>query len=578
MAEAIIEEEHSHDFLDMMRHSTAHIMAEAVLSLFPDAKIGIGPTIEHGFYYDFDLPRPLTPEDLGAIEQKMRERIAQDVPFTYEDVAKDAARKLFAGQPYKLEIIDAIADEKVRIYTQGSFTDLCRGPHVPSTGQVKSFKLLNVAGAYWRGDERRPMLQRIYGAAFESEAEMEEHLHRLEEAQRRDHRRLGRELELFLLDPLAPGQPFWLPKGMVLLRQLEKLLLGELERRGYQEISTPSLVKKGLWEQSGHWDYYRDNMFRAEVENEEYAFKPMNCPEATIVYRSRIRSYRDLPLRLAENQRLLRNERSGTLNGLLRVRQLSMDDAHIFCRPDQILSEISAVLEFGRFVYDIFSLQPRYYLSTRPEKAMGDPALWEQAERELAQALEAQHIPFQLKSGEGAFYGPKIDVEVADALGRAWQLNTIQLDFNLPERFDLEYIGEDGGPHRPVMVHRAIFGTYERFIAVLIEHYAGAFPVWLAPIQAVVIPIADRHLDYARQVAARLKAAEVRVQVDERSERMNYKIREAQVQKVPYMLIVGDREASESTLSLRLRDGQELRGQTVSQFIDTVQEAVASKL
>jgi threonyl-tRNA synthetase len=406
--------------------------------------------------------------------------------------------------------------------------------------------------------------------------ELERYLWRLEEAKRRDHRRLGRELGLFFFDEVAPGQPFILPRGMAILRVLEAHSRREHLRRGYQEISTPSLVKATLWEQSGHRGYYRENMFVSQVENEQYAFKPMNCPEATIVYRAELRSYRDLPLRLAETSRLLRNERSGTLSGLLRVRQLTMDDAHIFCRPDQIQEEIRGVLEFGRAVYDLFGFPRRYYLSTRPEKAMGDPALWELAERALAEALEAAGIPYAVKPGEGAFYGPKIDVDIDDALGRSWQLCTIQLDFQQPERFDLEYIGEDGQPHRPVMIHRAIYGTYERFLGILVEHYAGAFPLWLAPVQAVVIPVADRHVPYAQEVAARLQGAELRVEVDARNERMQAKIRDAQLLKVPYMLVVGDKEVAAGAVAVRERSGTNLGPMPVDAFLALAQERIAA--
>ncbi|MBI4494028.1 MAG: threonine--tRNA ligase, partial [Chloroflexi bacterium] len=477
---------------------------------------------------------------------------------------------------YKVELLQDIPDEQVSLYRTGDdWEDLCRGPHLPSSKYLQTFKLLNVAGAYWRGDEHRPALQRIYGTAWPTQQELDKYLWRLEEARKRDHRKLGRELDIFLLDDLAPGEPFWLPRGMRLLRTLEGMLLPELERRGYQEIATPSLVKKDLWEQSGHWAHFRENMFRSEVEEHEYAFKPMNCPEATIVYRSKLRSYRDLPLRLAENSRLLRNERSGTLSGLLRVRQLTMDDAHIFCRPDQIQQEIFGVLELGRLFYDRFGFERRYYLSTRPAKAMGDPALWEQAEAMLAEALKAHGLAYELKPGEGAFYGPKIDIDIEDALGRAWQLTTIQLDFNMPERFQLEYIAEDGQPHRPVMVHRAIYGTYERFIGVLIEHYAGAFPLWLAPVQAVVLPIADRHNGYAQQVAERLRAAGLRAEVDDRREKVNYKIREAQLQKVPYMLVVGDREVQAGAAAVRERSRGDLGSMGLAEVEAMLREQVA---
>jgi threonyl-tRNA synthetase len=583
--------------LQTMRHSAAHVLAAAVQRLFPGTRLGIGPATEQGFYYDLDVPRRLTAEDLAAIEDEMRRLIAAAIPFEREELPIEEAIALFEarGEPYKVELlrdlrergttrldneeqrdVDPTNTRTASIYRTGDYIDLCLGPHVADTSQIGPFKLLSVAGAYWRGDERRPQLQRIYGTAWPTAEELERYLWRLEEAKRRDHRRLGRELGLFFFDEVAPGQPFILPRGMAILRVLEAHSRREHLRRGYQEISTPSLVKATLWEQSGHWGYYRENMFVSQVENEQYAFKPMNCPEATIVYRSELRSYRDLPLRLAETSRLLRNERSGTLSGLLRVRQLTMDDAHIFCRPDQIQEEIRGVLEFGRAVYDLFGFPRRYYLSTRPEKAMGDPALWELAERALAEALEAAGIAYEVKPGEGAFYGPKIDVDIDDALGRSWQLCTIQLDFQQPERFNLEYIGEDGQPHRPVMIHRAIYGTYERFLGILVEHYAGAFPLWLAPVQAVVIPVADRHVPYAQEVAARLQGAELRVEVDARNERMQAKIRDAQLLKVPYMLVVGDKEVAAGAVAVRERSGTNLGPMPVDAFLALAQERIAA--
>jgi threonyl-tRNA synthetase len=582
--------------LQTMRHSAAHVLAAAVQRLYPGTRLGVGPAIENGFYYDLDIPQRLTPEDLAAIEAEMARIIAAQVPFVREELPLDAAIALFEqrGEVYKVELlrdlrergttrldshenvdVDPSNTRTATIYRTGEYVDLCLGPHVAHTGEIGPFKLTSIAGAYWRGDEKRPQLQRIYGTVWPTAEELERYLWRIEEARRRDHRRLGRELRLYFFDEVAPGQPFMLPKGMTVIRTLERLSQREHARRGYVEISTPSLVKSALWEQSGHWGYYRENMFTSEVEDEQYAFKPMNCPESTIVYRSEIRSYRDLPLRLAETSRLLRNERSGTLNGLLRVRQLTMDDAHIYCRPDQIQTEISGVLDFGRAIYDLFGFPRRYYLSTRPEKALGDPALWELAEKALADALEANGLPYEVKAGEGAFYGPKIDVDIDDALGRAWQLATIQLDFQLPERFALEYIGEDGQPHRPVMIHRAIYGTYERFLGILVEHYAGAFPLWLAPVQAVLVPVADRHVPYAEEVAARLRAADLRVEVDARSERMQAKIRDAQLQKVPYMLVVGDKEAAAGTVAVRERSGENLGPMPVEEFLKRLADQLA---
>jgi threonyl-tRNA synthetase len=566
-----------HADLDVMRHSSAHVLAKAVQRLYPGSKLGIGPVIDNGFYYDIDIPEKLSDDDLPRIEAAMRDIVSAAEPFKREEWDKHRALEHYTSDednPYKREIIqDLPADEPLSFYWTGpDWVDLCRGPHVADSSKLGPFKLTSVSGAYWRGDENRPMLQRIYGTAWQTQEQLDHYLWQIEEARRRDHRKLGRELELFFFDEVAPGQPFWLPKGVRIIHELEKLLQGELDRRGYQEIATPALVKSDLWKQSGHWDFYEQGMFKLKVEEEDYAFKPMNCPESTIVYRFKTRSYRDLPLRLAEMQRLLRNERSGTLNGLLRVRQLQMDDAHIFCRMDQIQDEIRGVLEFQRSIYNVFGLQPRYNLATRPDKAIGDPAVWDQAEADLRAALEHNGLSYQVQPGEGAFYGPKIDVDIEDALGRPWQLNTTQLDFNMPARFELEYIGEDGQAHRPVMIHRAIYGTYERFIAVLVEHYAGAFPLWLAPVQAVVVPVSDRHNDYAESVAAQLRDAGFRVEVDSRRERMQAKLRDAQTQQVPYMLVVGDRDQQAGTVSVRERREGDQGAQPVVDFIRTLKE------
>ena len=572
----------SHAELDVMRHSAAHVLAKAIQQLYPGSKLGIGPVIENGFYYDIDIPVAVKEEDLPRIESTMREIVAAQEPFAREEWSKQQALEHYSTQehnPYKREIIEGLGeDESISFYRTGSdWVDLCRGPHVTNASDIGAFKLTSVSGAYWRGDEKRPMLQRIYGTAWQTQEQLEHYLWQVEEARRRDHRKLGRELELFFFDEVAPGQPFWLPKGLRIINELEALLQHELDTRGYQEISTPSLVKSDLWKQSGHWDFYEQGMFKLEVEEEDYAFKPMNCPESTLVYRFKTRSYRDLPLRLAQTDRLLRNERSGTLNGLLRVRQLTMDDAHIFCRPDQVQDEIRGVLDFQKAIYQVFGLQPTYYLSTRPEKAIGDPAVWERAEADLKAALDSNGLTYQVKEGEGAFYGPKIDVDIQDALGRPWQLNTTQLDFQQPDRFHLEYIGEDGHAHQPVMIHRAIYGTYERFMAVLIEHYAGAFPLWLAPVQAVVVPIADRHLDYAESVASQLRSAGFRVEVDARREKMQAKIRDAQSQQVPYMLVVGDRDQQAGTVSVRERRQGDLGAQPVAEFLSRLDEQRATR-
>jgi threonyl-tRNA synthetase len=572
----------AHAELDVMRHSAAHVLAKAVQRLYPGSKLGIGPVIENGFYYDIDIPAPVREEDLPRIEAAMRQIIAEGQPFRREEWSKQHALEHYSADddnPYKREIVEGLADdEQISFYWTGSdWVDLCRGPHVQDATEIGAFKLTSVSGAYWRGDEKRPMLQRIYGTAWPTQEQLDHHLWQVEEARRRDHRKLGRELELFFFDEVSPGQPFWLPKGLRVIHELEALLQRELDARGYLEISTPSLVKSDLWKQSGHWDFYEQGMFKLQVEDEDYAYKPMNCPESTLVYRFKTRSYRDLPLRLAQTDRLLRNERSGTLNGLLRVRQLTMDDAHIFCRPDQVLEEIRGVLDFQRCIYAVFGLQPTYYLSTRPDKAIGDPAVWERAEADLRAALEQNGLSYQVKEGEGAFYGPKIDVDIEDALGRPWQLNTTQLDFQQPNQFKLEYIGEDGHAHQPVMVHRAIFGTYERFMAVLIEHYAGAFPLWLAPVQAVIVPIADRHLEYAESVARGLQTAGFRVEVDGRREKMQAKIRDAQSQQVPYMLVVGDRDQQAGTVSVRERRQGDLGAQPIADFVTRLEERRAAR-
>ncbi len=543
-----------------MRHTAAHVMAEAVMSLFPEAKLAIGPPIEDGFYYDFDLPRPLAPEDLREIERRMEEIARQDKPLVREELTREQARELFKDQPYKLEILDEIAEgDTISIYRQGDWYDLCRGPHVESTGRIGHFKLLSVAGAYWRGDERRPMLQRIYGTAWPTQEELQDYLHRLQEAQRRDHRRLGRELDLFSIhEELGAGLIFWHPKGAMVRKLLEDFWRDEHLRRGYEFVYTPHIARDVLWQTSGHLDFYRQNMFPPmDVDGQNYLVKPMNCPFHITIFKTRIRSYKDLPLRWAELGTVYRYERSGVLHGLMRVRGFTQDDAHLFCRPDQIEDEILAILDLTTFILRSFGFdQYEVFLSTRPDKYVGSLENWERATAALQRALERAGLPYEIDPGEGVFYGPKIDVKIRDVLGRSWQCSTVQVDFNLPERFDMEYVGDDGRPHRPIMIHRAIFGSIERFFGVLIEHYAGAFPFWLAPVQAVVIPIADRHLDYAREVALRLKDAGLRVQVDDGKERMNAKIRNAQLQKVPYMLIVGDREASEGTVSVRTRSGE----------------------
>ena len=549
------------DRLERLRHSAAHIMAEAVLSMFPDAKLGIGPPIETGFYYDFELPRPLAMEDLQIIQRKMEKRVKSNVPFVHEEMAKADAQRLFANQPYKLELINEIKEGHVGVYKHADFIDLCQGPHMDRTGQVKAFKLLSLAGAYWRGDETNPMLQRIYGALFETDNELKEHLHRLEEAQRRDHRRLGRELELFSFhEEVGPGLVYWHPKGGLVRSTIEEIWRRAHLKAGYGLVYSPHIGKAALWQTSGHLDFYRENMFTAmDVDGQDYHVKPMNCPFHIQIYQTSLRSYRDLPMRLAELGTVYRYERSGVLHGLLRVRGFTQDDAHIFCRPDQLTEEIDRAVQFARYFLRLFGFQDyRVFISTRPTKYVGDLEHWRRAEEALRGAVTAADLPYDIDEGGGVFYGPKIDVHIKDAIGRLWQLTTIQFDFNMPDRFGLTYIGEDGGQHTPYMVHRALLGSIERFLGVLIEHYAGAFPLWLAPLQAIVIPIADRHNEYAHSVATTLKEKGMRVEVDERSERMQGKIRDAQLKKVPYMLVVGDREMEGGQVSARLLNGDNI--------------------
>jgi threonyl-tRNA synthetase len=542
--------------LATLRHSTSHVMAQAVKRLWPDVKVAIGPSIEDGFYYDFAKAEPFTPHDLEKIEGVMREIVKANTPFERSEMSRADAIAYFRerGETYKVEILEGIDAPTVSLYKQGDFIDLCRGPHVAFTGAIKAFKLLSSSGAYWRGDEKNPMLWRIYGTAWLTKEDLDQYLWRLEEAKKRDHRKLGRELDLFEFHDIAPGAPFWLPNGMILVRELEKFARERLDAQGYQEISTPMLVNKRLWEESGHWEYYQDNMFKFEVEGETFSLKPMNCPEASYVYKRALRSYRDLPLRFSEMGRDHRNERSGTLTGLVRVRQFTQDDAHLFCRPDQLQDELTALLDLVRDWYKTFDLQPSYKLSTRPEKRLGSEAQWDDAENALHESLKGNGLQYALNPGDGAFYGPKIDIDVSDALGRAWQIATIQVDLTmLPERFHLEFIDTDGQPKRPVVIHRAIFGSYERFIGILTEHYAGAFPTWLAPVQARVVPISEKFVDYAREVHQRLRAAHIRAELDDRNEKLGYRIRDAQVRKVPYMLVVGEREREAGTVSLRAR-------------------------
>jgi threonyl-tRNA synthetase len=566
--------------LEIMRHSAAHVLAEAVLSIFPEAKFGIGPATQDGFYYDFDLPRPLTPEDLPVIEAKMKELVKAKLPFSREEMSKKDARALFAQQPYKLELIEEIEDEKVGVYRQGSFVDLCRGPHVANTREIKAFKLVNIAGAYWRGDEHNPMLQRVYGVAFETKDALNEYLKNLEEAAKRDHRKLGKELDLFSIhEEAGPGLVHWHPKGAMVRHVIESFWKDEHFKRGYDLLYTPHIGKIDLWKTSGHWNFYRENMYDPiDVEGQQYVIKPMNCIGHIMIYKSNQHSYRELPLRYAELGTVYRYERSGVLHGLSRVRGFTQDDAHIFCRFDQLEEEVAGVLDLALFMIDTFGFKNyKMYLSTRPDKYAGELEVWEQATETLARALERQNLEYEIDPGEGVFYGPKIDIKFEDAVGRGWQGPTIQVDFNLPERFDVNYVGEDGQEHKVAMVHRTVLGSMERFMASLVEHYGGAFPVWLAPVQAVVIPIADRHLDYARKLESELKAEGIRGTVDARSETVNMKIRQAQMEKVPYMLIVGDKEIADGNVSIRLRSGEQANAQPFDAFKEKVKAAIASR-
>ena len=554
-----------------MRHSAAHVLAEAVLQLFPDAKIAIGPPILDGFYYDFDVPRPFTPEDLEKIEKLMAQSIAARHPFQRQEIQQEEARSLFADQPYKLEIIEGLQDaESLSIYRHGEFVDLCQGPHVDNTADISAVKLLNVAGAYWRGDEGRPMLQRIYGTAFESQEQLAGHLARLEEAEKRDHRALGRQLDLYTVhDEIGPGLIVWHPKGGRVRTIIEDYWREIHYRRGYDIVYSPHIGRAQLWQTSGHLDFYRESMYAAlEVDEQEYYLKPMNCPYHIMIYRSALRSYRELPLRFAELGTVYRYERSGVLHGLMRVRGFTQDDAHIFCQPDQVEGEVGGVLDLTFELLDAFGFADyRISLSTRPEKYVGDPEMWDHATQSLQLALEQRGLAFQVDEGGGAFYGPKIDINITDALGRSWQCTTVQFDFNLPERFDLTFQDASGGRSRPYMVHRAILGSMERFMGVLIEHYGGAFPLWLAPVQAMVIPIADRHLEYAENVKSQLVAEGFRAGVDARGERMNLKIRSAQLHKIPYMLVVGDKELEQAAVSVRHREEGDLGPMPISELV-----------
>ncbi len=567
---------------EILRHSASHIMAQAVLHFFPDAKYTIGPAIENGFYYDFDLDHTFTPEDLEKIEAKMKKIVKENYPFERRVLSKKEAENFFRskGQTYKLEILSEIPDDTVSIYTQGDFTDLCRGPHIPSTGYLKNFKLLSVAGAYWRGDEKNKMLQRIYGTAFATKNGLKKYLHFLDEAKKRDHRKLGKELDLFSINEnVGPGLILWHPKGAVIRMVIEDFWKKEHIKRGYQFLYTPHIARVDLWKISGHWDFYRENMFSPmEVDKGQYMVKPMNCPFHIMVYKSRMRSYRDLPIRYAELGTVYRYEKSGVLHGLLRVRGFTQDDAHLFVTPEQLEDEIIGVLDFTKFMIETFGFDKyNIYLSTRPEKYVGSLEHWELATNALKVAVEKLGLPYKIDPGEGVFYGPKIDVKLVDALGREWQGPTVQVDFNLPERFDVTYIGKDGNPHRPIMLHRVVLGSMERFFGTLIEQYAGAFPTWLAPVQVKIVPISENQLEYAKKVYDELFSNDIRVELDSRNEKMNAKVRDAEKEKIPYVLVIGQREVENGTVSVRKRHKGNLGPVKFNEFVDMIKEEVKNK-
>lgn len=556
-----------------LRHTASHILAQAVKRLWPEAKLAIGPAIDKGFYYDIDMEHTLTPEDLGKIEKEMSRIVKENLPITKSVMSRQEAIEFFKSknEDYKVELIEDLPEDAViSCYAQGDFIDLCAGPHVASTGKVKAFKLQSIAGAYWRGDEKNKMLQRIYGTAFEKKEELDAYLHLLEEAAKRDHRKLGKELGLFVIKEEGPGFPFFLPKGMALRNELENFWREVHHEFDYEEIRTPIILNKQLWETSGHWLHYRENMYTTIIDDEEYAIKPMNCPGGILVYQNEMHSYRDFPLRYAELGLVHRHELSGALHGLFRVRAFTQDDAHVFMLPDQMQSELMKVIELFDRIYSQFGLKYHVELSTKPDNAMGDDAIWEAATEALRNAIEAKGIPYVINPGDGAFYGPKLDYHIEDSLGRTWQCGTIQLDMNLPERFQIEYVGEDGQKHRPIMIHRACFGSMERFIGILTEHYAGAFPTWMAPVQVKILPISEKHVEYAKELAKQMHRDYVRVEVDDRSEKIGYKIRQAQMAKVPYMLVVGDKEVEEGTVNVRKHGGDELGSVPFDEFFNSI--------
>ncbi|NOU98599.1 threonine--tRNA ligase [Paenibacillus planticolens] len=572
----------SKEGLEIYRHSTAHLMAQSIKRIYGDkaVKLGIGPVIEDGFYYDIDIEKPLSIDDLAAIEKEMEKVIQENLPIVRRVVSRRDAIKTFEEleEPLKLELIrDLPEDAVITIYDQGEFFDLCRGPHLPSTGRIKAFKLMNVAGAYWRGDSNNKMLQRIYGTSFPKKAQLEEHLHVLEEAKKRDHRKLGKELELFMFSEEAPGMPFFLPKGMTIRTELENFARELQRQRDYAEVRTPLMMNNRVWEQSGHWEHYKDNMYFTNVDETKFALKPMNCPGHMLIFKNSLRSYRELPMRLSEFGHVHRHELSGALNGMMRVRTFCQDDAHLFVLPEQIEDEISRVIALIDYVYQVLGFEYKVELSTRPEDSMGSEELWNQAEQSLQNVLDKLDIEYHVNEGDGAFYGPKIDFHILDALKRSWQCGTIQLDFQMPEKFDLSYIGEDNQKHRPVVIHRAIYGSIERFIGMLTEHFAGAFPLWLAPVQAKLLPVSENYIDYALQVKKSLEEAGVRVEVDVRNEKLGYKIREAQLEKIPYMLVLGENEKNSGSVSVRKRGEGDLGSKSILEIIGQINEEIRVK-
>ncbi|MGG1634157.1 threonine--tRNA ligase [Paenibacillus sp. NRS-1760] len=570
------------DGLAIYRHSTAHVMAQAIKRIYGEkaVKLGIGPVIEDGFYYDIDIEKPLSTDDLAAIEAEMSKVIQENLPITRREVSREEATALFAQEeePLKLELIRDLPDDSIiSLYEQGEFVDLCRGPHLPSTGRIKAFKLLSVAGAYWRGNSDNKMLQRIYGTSFPKKAQLDEHLHLLEEAKKRDHRKLGKELELFMFSEEAPGMPFYLPNGMTIRTELESLIREKQRQRDYEEVRTPFMMNQRMWEQSGHWDHYKDNMYFTNVDDTAYALKPMNCPGHMLIFKNSLHSYRELPIRMSEFGQVHRHEYSGALNGMMRVRTFCQDDAHIFVRPDQIEAEISHAIALIDHIYGVFGFDFKIELSTRPEDSMGSEELWDQAEQSLRSVLDIRNIQYRVNEGDGAFYGPKIDFHILDALKRSWQCGTIQLDFQMPEKFDLSYIGEDNQKHRPVVIHRAVYGSIDRFIGILTEHFSGAFPLWLAPVQVKLLPVSEKYIDYALQVKEALAEAGIRTKVDTRNEKLGYKIREAGLEKVPYTLVLGESEKNAGSVAIRKRGEGDLGSLAIAEVVQRIKDEVQAK-